>query len=260
MTTNALCLICGVLFLVGCGKPAAGPDAPGVPDDGAPLDVPGHTPGMPGLGAHGMRFYHFQASSPSSISTPPLDTQPSGSTIVVGVGRGDITQFALPTDNKGNAPYRQLGDIHKYDPAYPNSGTGAYAFTSAKGGPDFMVRTTTPPEDEITLAAVEVIEGSTIQDFEWNEVTSGPLTSRSVTTTGPATLIAFWWGDGFPDTTPQTATPNNGFVVVDANVQELHSFVQCAVAVKNVTAAGTYDVTWEATPPQGAQLWLIAVQ
>jgi hypothetical protein len=49
-------------------------------------------------------------------------------------------------------------------------------------------------------------------------------------------------------------------VVVDTNVDQLHSFVQCAVAVENVTAAGTYDVTWKATPAQGAQLYLIAVQ
>ena len=36
--------------------------------------------------------------------------------------------------------------------------------------------------------------------------------------------------------------------------------VQCAVAVKNVSTAGTYDVTWRATPKQGAQLWLVAVE
>jgi hypothetical protein len=32
------------------------------------------------------------------------------------------------------------------------------------------------------------------------------------------------------------------------------------VAAKNVSAAGTYDVTWTSDPEQGAQLWLIAVQ
>jgi hypothetical protein len=30
--------------------------------------------------------------------------------------------------------------------------------------------------------------------------------------------------------------------------------------VRQVAAAGTYDVTWTSTPPQGAQLWLAAVQ
>jgi hypothetical protein len=223
---------------------------------------------MPGLGAHGMSFYHLDDPGhrgAQSISTPALTTQSSGSTIVVSVGRGDNTLFALPTDNKGNTPYQQLGTMHPYDPLYLESGTALYAFTSASGGPDFKVSTTTGlnhknQDDEITLAAVEVIEGTRIQAFEWNEVANPPLTSSSVTTTGPATLIAFWWGDGFPDTEPQTAIPGNGFMRVDKNVEELHSFVQCAVAFKNVADAGTYNVTWTATPQQGAQMWLIAVQ
>ena len=36
--------------------------------------------------------------------------------------------------------------------------------------------------------------------------------------------------------------------------------VQVAVAVKQVAAAGTYDVTWSATPNQGAITWLVALQ
>jgi hypothetical protein len=85
------------------------------------------------------------------------------------------------------------------------------------------------------------------------------VTSASVTTTGPATLVAFWWGDAPAQDDPQTAVPDNGFTPVDA-VLEPHNLVQCVVAVKNVTAAGTYNVTWTSTPVQGAQLWLIAVQ
>jgi hypothetical protein len=222
---------------------------------------------MPGLGAHAMSFFHLGAVDPgtTSITTPAMATRSSGSTIVVSVGRGDNTLFALPTDNRGNAPYQQQGQMHPYIPLFPESGTALYGFPSANGGPGFTVSTTTGQNnrgqtDEITLAAVEVTDGTRIQDFQWIELTSPPLTSRSVTTTGPATLIAFWWGDGFPDTTPQTAIPNNGFVVIDTNVQELHSFVQCAVAVKSVTSAGTYNVTWTVTPVQGAQLWLVAVQ
>jgi len=79
-----------------------------------------------------------------------------------------------------------------------------------------------------------------------------------VTTTGPATLVAFWWGDA-PPPMVKTAVPNNGFTVIDSFLDE-GELVQCAVAVKNVAAAGTYDVTWVATPAQGAQLWLIAIQ
>jgi hypothetical protein len=262
-------MACGLVLVIGCGMPAARPDAPGDggADDDAALEIPGHMPGMPGLGVHGLSFYHLAASSATSIATPAMATQPSGSTIVVSIGRGDNTLFVLPTDSAGNAPYKQQGQMHPYVPLYPESGTAVYAFTSAKGGPSFTVSTTTGTNskgqyDEITLAAVEVIEGTRIQDVQWNEPTSAPLTSKSVTTTGPATLIAFWWGDGYFYNPPlsQNASPNNGFVVVNTNAKDTSSFVQCAVAVKNVTAAGTYNVTWKATPAQGAQLWLIAVQ
>lgn len=260
---NPGCFVLGALLAVGCSTPSAALDGSTQPGDGAPSDVPGHTPGSPGLGAHAMSFFHLDASTASSISTPAMATQASGSTIVVGVGRGYKPLFAAPTDSKGNAPYQPLEAPHAYT-KWPDSGTGVYAFAAARGGSDFRVTTTTGQDasgkyDEITLAAVEVIEGSRIADQQWIEVLDPPLTSRAVTTTGPATLIAFWWGDGFPGT-PQSATPDSGFSLIDSNAQERDSFVQCAVAVKNVAAAGTYSVTWTATPTQGAQLWLIAVQ
>jgi hypothetical protein len=257
MKIDVAYVIAGLLAAVGCASSKGGSVAA---DAAAPVDIPGHTPGMPGLGAYAMTHYRYHANSPSSLSTPPMVTQGAGSMMVVAVARGDDTRFALPTDNKGNTA-QQLGAMHTYT-RWPTSGTAVYAFPSVAGGSNYMISTTTDPADEITMAAIEVIEGSKIQDTQWNEVMSGggPLTTKSVTTTGPATLIAFWWGDGFFDNTPQNATANNGFVVVGSVVNETGSFVQGAVAVKNVTAAGTYDVTWTATPEQGAQLWLIAVQ
>ena len=75
---------------------------------------------------------------------------------------------------------------------------------------------------------------------------------------GPATLVAYWWGDAGVDD-DKTAVPDNGFTVVDS-ILLAGALVQCAVATKEVAEAGTYDVTWTATPTQGAQLWLVAVQ
>lgn len=269
MRVDLLCAIAGALLASGCGK---SPPSPGGPGD-ATVNVPPHMPGSPGAGAHGLAYYKLAdpnyPSSATSISTPRLTTAGSGSTIVVSVGRGDITRFAAATvtDTAGNAPYQKQGP-HPYTPAFPDSGTALYTFTSARGGPGFQVTTGTGQNDkgqldEITIAAVEVLEGTRIQDQQWNEIvqpaTPVPVTSQSVTTTGPATLIAFWWGDGFPRT-PQSATPDGGFSLIDTNAFETDSFVQCAVAVKNVSAAGTYNVTWTSTPIQGAQLWLVAVQ
>ncbi len=300
MRVDLPCAICGVLLVAGCGKSPATPDGIGpqpydaasadavptdaVPTDAVPadalpadalVDAPPHIPGTPGAAAHGLAYYKLAdprfPSNTTSISTPKLTTAASGSTIVVSIGRGDFTKFsavgALPVDTAGNAPYLRQG-LNPY--VHPNelSGTALYTFTNAHGGAGFQVTTSTGQNakgqlDEITIAAVEVVEGTRIQDQQWNEVvqaqTPVPVTSHSVTTTGPATLVAFWWGDSFPGT-PQSATPGNGFTLVDSNAFETDSFVQCAVAVKNVSAAGTYNITWTSTPIQGAQLWLVAVQ
>jgi hypothetical protein len=217
---------------------------------------------MPGVGAHGMSYCKYVSDLPPSLSTPAMGTQAAGSTIIVSVGRGDNTKFVPPTDSLGNGPYRQLGEMHPYNSPYTGAGTAVYAVTPASGAADFRVITATRSDaamDEITLAAVEVVGRTQIVASEWNVLDQAPLTSRGVTTTGPATLVAFWWGSGFPHV-PQSATPDNGFVLIDSNAFETDSFVQCAVAVKNVAAAGTYDITWTATPAQGAQLWLVAVQ
>jgi hypothetical protein len=279
MRVDLLCAICGALLAAGCGKSPATPDGTGpqlgdaAPGDGGPVDVPPHMPGTPGAAAHGLAYYKLAdpryPSNPTSISTPKMTTAASGSTIVVSVGRGEITKFAAATvtDTVGNAPYLKLGP-HAYDPAFPDSGTALYTYANARGAAGFQITTSAGQNmkgqlDEITIAAVEVVEGTRIQDQQWNEVVQKsppvPITSNSVTTTGPATLVAFWWGDGFPGT-PQRATPGNGFSLIDTNAFETDSFVQCAVAVKNVSAAGTYNVTWTSDPLQGAQLWLVAVQ
>ena len=216
-----------------------------------------NVPGAPGLGAHGLSFFRYDVNSPTTISSPVMSTQPANSTMIESIGRGNFSAHALPTDTKGNTPYQRLDTEHTYS-RWATSGTGAYAFPNLAGGNGHQVTASTPSDDEITLAAVEVVNAGTVHQVVWSEVLAAPLTSRSVTTTGPATLVAFWWGDAGVDMN-KTATPNNGFVLIDAILMS-GALVQCAVAVKNVSAAGTYDVTWTATPAQGAQLWLIAVQ
>jgi len=247
----------GILALVGAltlpgGCHGDGETSPTIP---TPVD------GAPRLGAHALAYYRMNytpAGNASPISTPAMATQPSGSTMVVSVGRGMISAFEPPGDNKGNGSYPQLGATHSYS-LWRDSGTALYAYPKATGGGGHVVRASTPSRDEITVAAVEVANGSVIQDSQWNEVPAGnPLTSRSVTATGPALLVAFWWGDA-DGSEDQTAEPNNGFLVTDS-VLRAGELVQCAVATRAVSAAGTYNVTWTATPRQGAQLWLVAVQ
>jgi hypothetical protein len=225
---------------------------------GADLDFFADQNSNPHLGAHTLTFNRSGTYRPL-VSTKKLGTRTRNSTVIVAIGRGDISSHTPPTDNMGNV-YAQLGDSHPYIPRWPKSGTALYAARNVQGRRDHVVTAANAknPKDEVTLAVVQVVAGELI-DATWNFVPSGsPLTSLSVTTTAPATLVAFWWGDG-GGTYPHTAVPNNGFNVIDSLLLE-GNIVQCAVAVRNVNAPGTYDVTWTATVPQGAQLWLVAVQ
>jgi Bacterial Ig-like domain len=213
----------------------------------------------PALGAHGLSHKPDGSPSMTSLASPSLTTQGAGSTIVACVGRGVISSHVAPTDNKSNA-YAQIGSVHAYQPKYPNSGTALYAVASALGGSGHVVTAsnTATPSDEITLAVVEVQNGGVVTSV-WNEVQDGSaLTTLPITTTGPATLIAFWWGDA-DGSFAHSATPGNGFARVDA-VLLAGSLVQCAVATRDVSAAGSYSMTWTSVPSEGAQLWLVAVQ
>lgn len=207
------------------------------------------------LGAHALVFQRIDGGR-TVMATPELATQATGSTFVVSVGRGDARAFSAPTDNRGNA-YQALGTWHPYT-RWPSSGTAVYVAAGGTGGAGHVVSTTTPANDEVTLSVVEV-KGRAVVDAQWAEVLAGtPLTSPKVTTTGPATLVAFWWGDAGVQG-DKTAVPDAGFAVVDS-VLASGALVQAATAVKQVTQAGTYEVTWTSTPQQGAQLYLLAVQ
>lgn len=235
-------------LLSACGSSGGG--------DGSPGGVGTHVPAPePTVGEHALVYQRITNSGSPVVDTPAMSTMSSGSTMVISVGRGDILAFESPTDNLGGV-YAPVDAVHPYT-MWQRSGTALYTRTSGSGGAGHVVSNNTPVNDEITLAVVEVY-GGPIESWVWNEVLEGnPLTSGTVTTAGSATLVAFWWGDADAPG-DKTAVPNGGFTVIDSILEE-GMLVQCAVAVRHVDAAGTYDVTWTATPTQGAQMWLVAV-
>ena len=212
----------------------------------------------PTVGAHTLAFVPFNSPA-GTLSTSSIATQAAGSTVLAWVGRGNISSFTpanVPTDNRGNTSV-QIGATHDYAPNFPNSGFALYGIQSLAGGSGDVFSVPMPVNDEVTLAVVEVKNGGLIQDSQFNKVVNAPQTSLSVTTTGPATLISFWTGDGASGFA--NAVPDNGFTLLDTQPGSTNS-VQAAVATKDVSAAGTYNVTWTTTPPQTAFIWLIAVQ
>lgn len=210
---------------------------------------------LPTLGANDISFARHNISVPGLAVA--LSTAAEGSSLLACVGRGNVDAHAAPTDSKGNA-FRQIGSSRTYT-NWSRSGTALYFCGNVAGGNRHVIAASKPALDETTLSVVEVRGGGKLQDVRWKEVLAGsPLTSDHVVTTGPALLVAWWWGDAGVDN-DKTAVPDNGFTVIHS---VLHSgeLVQCAVAARRVDAAGSYSVTWTSTPLQGAQLWIAAVQ
>lgn len=105
---------------------------------GVPPPLPSTSPSVspsassePFAGVHALKYY-VSGTSGGSITTDPVTTRTSGSTIVVAVGRGDHSAHSTPHDNKGNH-YTQLGTSHTYT-NWPYSGTALYVSESAGGG------------------------------------------------------------------------------------------------------------------------------
>lgn len=211
----------------------------------------------PRLGAHGLS-YHAYEDNPATITLNLRRRQPGSSFVLVGVG-GLVTSFAPPLGAKGNTFIAQ-GPVLQYLP-YPGYGNALYVCSNYQAGARLAISITkqTDPGGEITLSAVEILDANTLQALSINYPKSGQLQrSDAVTTTGPAILLAWWWGDA-DGKRAHTARPDAGFVVLESILLR-GGLVQCCLAYRLVEAAGRYDVTWQSSPQQGAILWLAALQ
>lgn len=237
----------------------------------------------PSLGAHTLLTQsEGDGSSPAVTST--LHTQESGSSLLVLVA-GHADNDGAPTDNYGNT-WKRVGEPVTYNGYDGRFNARAYIAIDAHGGKRHAVQIEKAgsPNGEITIPFVEIVHAGRLQDVAqnyptpgvaaraanklaraWQGVVGSPdttntmLTSGTVTTTGPATLVAVWLGDAYIYS--MSAVPGDDFKVIDSYLHlPPNSGVQAAVAVKQVPAAGTYSVTWNGTPAQGAILWLFAFQ
>lgn len=195
----------------------------------------------------------------SPTTTPTGQTsQASGNTFVV-VTMGWKDNYATPTDTYSNT-WTSLNGRNLY--AGGNFYTAVWTAVNGRGGSNHQasVTKTSHATGEISFEFLEIKNANTVQDYKYAYPGSAqPLTPGSVTTTGPAVLIAIWSGDGWDLT--HTASPDNGFTVIDSYlVLGPTSAVQIAIASKTVTQAGTYTVNWTHTPAQGAALYLLAIQ
>jgi hypothetical protein len=213
----------------------------------------------PSLGAH-VFLGQGEGLGVSPAVTPAMDTQATGSVFVI-FNAGYSSNDGSPTDTYGNR-WKSLGRPLTYADYGDRFNVQAYVASAGKGGPAHTVSITKrgEPKGELSLPFVEVRNASRIQAFAQNYADKAlVVASDEITVDGPATLLAFWWGDG--GVKSMTATPGDGFQLIDAFVQlPDESGVQGAVAWRQVDAAGTYRVHWTVAPVQGAALWIIAIR
>jgi hypothetical protein len=209
------------------------------------------------LGAHTL-LGQEDGSAVSPAVTAPINTQPGGS-VFIAFNAGYASNNNPPTDNKNNL-WNALNQPVIYNGYGGAFDVKAYISTTHFGGNSHTISiikngTTT---GELTLPFVE-IRNAKLVDVAQNYPAGAIITSGTVNTNGPATLIALWWGDATG--LVHTAVPGNGFSIVDSFLNlPPGSAVQCAVASRQVTAAGAYNMTWTQTPTQGAILWLFAFE
>jgi len=212
-------------------------------------------------------------------TTASVVTQASGSSLLVLVG-GYADNAAAPTDSYANR-WQALGRPVAYNGFEGRFNARAFVALDAAGGPGHTVSfvKAATPKGEITAPFIEIAHAGSLQAVAQSYPVPGivsrtsnklariwgmkgaavTVTSDSVTTTGPATLLAVWWGDS--RALSMTAMPGDGFKLIEQYLDlPPESGVQCAVAVKQVAVAGTFSVRWTASPAQGAILWLFAFQ
>ena len=230
--------------------------------------------GAIGLGDHGIDFQIFGHASRDALVS--LDTQVSGAVVLVAAGGKTTDVDQAFTENKSNTIDKR-GTTQDY-PDYPGYGVSLGAVRNPMAGGtahEFTVQVSL--FDENTTFAVEVRGPSgarpRIAGSSWKNVANaqgGPtIQSDPVTAYGPCVWVCFWFGSGpvfSPPSTPFTAVPNGGFLVVESYlVNNADGEVQAACAVleddtPTVASPVTKTVTWSHSPNQGGQVILVAVQ
>lgn len=211
------------------------------------------------LGAHTL-ITHSEGMGVTPAVSAPLETATQGSALIA-FNAGYASNSTRPIDSYGNR-WKAVGGPVTYRNYGDTFSVRAYVAMGAKGGEGHTLRFDKPgdPAGELTAPFIEIRDAGVLKDVVQNYPEPGlVLTSGNVTTTGPATLVAVWWGDG--GVKRMTTRPSEGFTVIDSYLMlPDNSGVQGAVAVRQVDKAGTYNVSWIGSPIQGAILWLFAFQ
>jgi hypothetical protein len=198
-------------------------------------------------------------SSPAVVT---IDAQTNDTVLAIFGGR--TTEVGAPTD--GTNTYTQRGSTVDFT-AWPDFGWKLWgdAVVAAAGSLSLSFAKPVHPAEEITVAAFSIQGGGTIGTPSIAETTSGATaTTGTVTTSGPAVLMAWHSGDtgvtGSRDADPNAAAIADGWAKVLSYELTDAAHVQVAVAIRTVMGAGTYSITWDHTPTERAIVGIVAVE
>lgn len=215
----------------------------------------------PRLGAHGAVFQKStEGTSPCQVS---IDTQAAGSSIVA-FAFGYQPGYTFSTDNKGNS-YTSQGAQGYSGGQWSGFGIEAFVKANAAGGSGHVVGfTKSAPTDESTLLVCEVV-GATVKQASANVARAGAgagvaYNSGDVVVTGPALLVCAWTGDSAGNVGSVAAYPGSGWSLLESLFLQNTSYVQAALAVRQVAAAGTYNCPWTPDINQGGAISIVAFQ
>jgi hypothetical protein len=226
--------------------------------------VPSSGGSGPTLGAHNSRADNDQGVGNPDPATVALTGKTAGSAIVV-FSMGDLARMSTPTDTSGTS-FTQRGTDQAYTLSqWPGFGPRVHANLNVSGTTGYTVsvdKDNAFPLEEITVAVFEVIGGSSIVQSQGNAVPPGAgvgYPSPSITVSAPALILAAWTGDGDTPINPKDVAASAGWTIIESAFRSDTSYVQFAVAYRQVSSAGTYNLTWTPTANQGAAMQMLAV-
>lgn len=190
----------------------------------------------------------------------------AGATLLTWVALRTSIFAGPPTANNSNS-YTQVFS-QDYGPDFTQYSLRGYRAYSVTGGSDHDVTVTKSSGDtqEVTIASLAVSGGTIIDSEVVNRTAAGAgatHTSGTVTTTGPALLVAVGSGTGDVNSTPPTQTwPGSWTVhrsVARGSADAPNGHVPIYLATR-VVGAGDWSVGVQVTINEGIILALYAVQ
>lgn len=201
--------------------------------------------------------------------TATLGISSSGITLLSWVGVRTALFTGPPTGNNSNS-YTE-----EFSQAYGNGFTdyslrGYYSYAAGGGSAHAVTGTkSSSTAEEATIALLALSGGTIVSSSVVQRVAVGAgatLTSGTVTTTGPALLVASCSGDGNVNATAPTQTwpTGDGWTVQQSvaygSADAPNGHIPLYIATKEVTIAGDYTVGVQMTINEGATVSLYAVQ